>query len=97
MMTRTKLALGTAAAAIALAACGTSAVAPRTHAGTVSHGIQQAQSDARDLANEKREHANALLAGRAPRQDAPWLDELADIATVKRDLPLRVAERAGGK
>jgi len=97
MMTRTKLALGTAAAVIALAACGTSAVTPRTHAGQLPHGVQQAQSDARDLANLKREHMNTLLPGQAARQDAPWLDELADIAKVKRDLPLRVAERAGGK
>jgi hypothetical protein len=97
MMTRTKLALGTAAAVTALAACRTSAVTPRTHAGQLPHGVQQAQSDARDVANAKREHMNTLLSGQAPRQDAPWHDELADIAKVKRHLLPGVAERAGGR
>jgi hypothetical protein len=97
MMTRTKLALGTAAAAIALAACGTSAVTTRPHAGHLLHGVQQAQSDARDLANVKRARMNALQYVQAPRHDASWPGAIKDIATVKRDLPLRVAERAGGK
>src|SRR5919204_5078393 len=57
MMTRTKLALGTAATVIALAACGPSGGTPGNHAGPRIHGVQQAQSqsyvnlDAKDLAN----------------------------------------------
>jgi hypothetical protein len=80
MMTRTKLALGTAATVIALAACGPSGGTPGNHAGPRIHGVQQAQSqsyvnlDAKDLANLKREHMKALLA--------------------KRDAMLRAAERA---
>jgi hypothetical protein len=88
MMTRTKLALGTAAAVIGLAAGWTSSGTPGTHAGPLPNRVEQGQStsdDAKVLANLKRDHMNALPRRQVAQQDAPGIDDAKVLANLKRD------------
>jgi hypothetical protein len=102
MMTRTRLAIGAAAAALALvwalAACGSVA---GSSSGTQAHQARPlspqhvlqagSQSGISDLANLKRDHTDARPSREASPQDMPGLGAVKDLATVKRDAMLRIA------
>jgi hypothetical protein len=99
MITRTKLVIGTLAASLALAACGSVAGTP----GQGNHGKPVAQHQAQrggssvdevtDLAGLKRAH-EAGLNGQKVQWDSSGSADIKDLAAMKRDLPRTAAEDA---
>jgi hypothetical protein len=102
MITRTKLAIGTIAAGLALAACGTAAGT----AGQGNHGKPFAQHQVQrggtgvdqvtDLANLKRAQ-QAGSTGQTVRLGSPGAAEVKDLTAVKRDLQRRAANQIRGR
>jgi hypothetical protein len=99
MTTRTKLAIGTLAAGLALAACGS--VAGTSGQGNhakpfAQHQVQRGGSsvdEVTDLAGLKRAH-EAGLSGQKVQWSSSGAAEIKDLAAVKRDLQRKAVEDA---
>jgi hypothetical protein len=103
MITRIKLVIGTLAAGLALAACGTVAGTAQNQANGekpfAQHQVQAGGSSAdalADLANLKRAHDSALT-GRGVRPGTPGADEIRDLAALKREIQRRALNQMRGK
>jgi hypothetical protein len=104
MITRIKVVIGTLAAGLVLAACGTVAgTADQNQANgeipLAQHQVQVGGSSAdalADLANLKRAH-DAALTGRGVRPGTPGADEIRDLAALKREIQRRAVNQMRGK